>query len=122
MHNWFLRDRIAHCIHELLGRETPQDGDDAIMAANGMKSQGKREEPESGGCDPASSEIADDDSDPRDTIHLPQERHRVTSSKVVQDLRAHDNIDAPVGERQAQRVPANGEADSLSAGARDFED
>jgi hypothetical protein len=41
MHHGLPRDRITDCIRQLFGRETPQHGDDAIVAANGMKSQGK---------------------------------------------------------------------------------
>ena len=121
MHNWFLRDGIVHCIYQLLWRETPEHGDDSIVAANGMKSKGKREEPQSSGCDPASPEVADDDSNSRDAIHLAQKRHRVTTGKMMQDLRAHDDVHAPVGERQAQRIAAYGEAHTLSAGARELE-
>src|SRR5436305_1811592 len=38
------RNRVVHCIYQLTRRETPHHGDDAIVAANGMKSEGKRDE------------------------------------------------------------------------------
>jgi len=121
MHYWLPSDCITHCIDQFIGRETPEHGDDAIVAANGMKSQGKRNEPQSRGGDPASPEVADDDSRARDAIHLAQERHCVRTGEVVQNLRAHDDVDAPVGKGQAERVSARSEAHRTLAGSRELE-
>ena len=120
MHHGLPRDRITDCIRQLFGGESPHHGDDSIVPANGMKSQGKRHEPESGGGDPAAAEVADHYSCTCDAIHLPEERCRVRIGKVMQNLRAHHDVHAAVRERQMQRVPANREAHRLPAGVREL--
>jgi hypothetical protein len=101
---------LTHCISQLLGREPPHHGDDAIVAANGMKSKGKRGDPESCRGDPAAPEIADDDPNARDAVHLAQQLERVGARKVVQDLGAHHYVDAVIREGKPQRITANGES------------
>ena len=86
MHDRLSGDRLTDCIHHLFGCETPKHGDDAIVTANGMKSQGKRNEPQSGGRDPAASDVAHHHPYARDTSHLAKESYRVGVGKVVQNL------------------------------------
>src|ERR1700680_3383739 len=105
------RNRLVHSIRELGGCETPQDGDDAIVSSNGMKSKGKREEPQSRRRDPAPVDVAYDDANSSDTIHLAQQRGRIVSSEVMQHLRAHHDIDAVVREGQTTRVGTHGDVD-----------
>src|ERR1700692_994995 len=105
------RNRLVHCIGELSRRETPHHGDDAVVAANGMKSKGKRSQPESCGRDPAPSDVAHDDANSSDTIHLAQQRGRFASGEMMQHLRAHHDIDAVVREGQTTRVGTHGDVD-----------
>ena len=100
-HQRLLCNRFIHCIRQLLGRETPEHGDDAVVAANSMKSQGKRSEPQPRRCDPAPPEVTHDDSHARDTIHFAKQRQRLGAGEVMQDLGAHHDVHAPVGERES---------------------
>jgi hypothetical protein len=121
MHYGLPCDGIIDCIGQLLGRETPEHGNDAIVAANGMKSEGKRDEPQSGSGDPAAPEVAHDHSHSCDPIHLAEKSPCFDTREVMQNLRAHCDVDAAVGEREAQRVTANGNAHRLPAGPRELE-
>src|SRR5438105_5410279 len=80
------RHRLVHCIDQLIRRETPHHGDDAIVAANGMKSKGKRDDPDSGGSQPAAPNVANDYPAPSDTIHLAQELERIDTGEVMENL------------------------------------
>jgi hypothetical protein len=83
-----------------------------------MKSQGKRSEPQAPGRDPTPPEVAHDDSYACDAIHLAEECQRLDAGKVMQDLGAHHDVDALIGERQSQRVTAYREAHGRLAGVR----
>ena len=80
------RDCLVHCIDQFLRSETPHHGDDAIMAANGMKSKGKLSKPESRRRDPASPEITHDHAHVRDPSHFAKEQLRIIAGKVMQQL------------------------------------
>jgi hypothetical protein len=43
------------------------------------------------------------------------------TGEMVKDLGAHHDVDAPIGEREGERVPAHGEGHRLRAGARQLE-
>src|ERR1700704_2675200 len=85
-----------------------------------MKSKGKRSEPKAGRRDPASSDVADDDAYSSNPIHLAQQRRRFGSSEVMQNLRAHHDVDAVVGKRQVARVGTNREIHRTPAGLREL--
>jgi hypothetical protein len=107
MYDWFARYGFSDGIHQLLGREPPHHGDDTVVTANGMKSEGKREEPEPRRCDPASSEVADDHPHSRHAIHFPKKSQSIRPSEVMQHLRAHHDVDALIRKGQTQRMRAD---------------
>jgi hypothetical protein len=72
-----------------------------------MKSKGKRDEPDTGGCDPAPPEIADDDATSRDAIHLTKNLEGRLSGEMVQELGAHHNVDRLVAKWQTKAVGTN---------------
>jgi hypothetical protein len=80
-----------------------------------MESEGKRHQPDSSRCDPASTEIADDHAHSRNAVHFPYERHGVAVSEVMEHLRAHHDIDRRVSEWQVQCVAAHGEIERGTA-------
>jgi hypothetical protein len=86
-----------------------------------MKSKGKRDQPKPCGGQPAPSDVADDDAGFRHTIHLAQQRQRISARKMVKHLRAHHYVDAPIRERQSQCVAADGQSEHRLARARELE-
>src|SRR5207248_5526423 len=55
----------------------------------------------------AKPQVTHDHPRPRDAIHLAQQPPRIRAREVMQDLRAHHDIDAAVGEWKAESIPAN---------------
>jgi hypothetical protein len=107
MNDWLVPNRLSDCSPELPGGEAPHDGDDSIVAANGMKSKGKRCQPESCCGDPASPYVAHDHAHSRYAIHFAKQCERIFSGEMVQHLRTHHHFDAVIREWEPQRVGAH---------------
>ena len=95
--------RRRHDAGELAGGEAAQHRDDAVVARDRMKAQRKRDEPESGRREPAPAQIADDRPRARDTRCSSRNRALdVRVVEMVQQLRAHHDVDAADREREAR--------------------
>jgi len=79
-----------------------------------MKSQGHGREREPGGGEPASPQVADDDTQPRHAIELGNQRHRLVVVEVMKKLRAEHEVHAAIGERERERVAADGMRDAMA--------
>jgi hypothetical protein len=77
------------------------------MPADGMETEREGGDPQSGGGEPASAQIADDDAHARHAMELSQHARRARIVEVVQRLRAHDHVDGPIGEGERGRVASN---------------
>ena len=83
-----------------------------------MKSQGKRDDPESDRRQPAAPDVAHDHSLARDAVHFAQQVQRIESGEVMQHLRAHDDVDTIVREGQTSCVGMNRKSHRGTAGYR----
>lgn len=106
---------LIHQRPQFITRESAQDGKHAVVAADGMKEEGKRDRPDSGRGQPAPPQVAHDDAMARHALHLAQEGGERVAGKVVRHLVAGHHIHAAIGEREEERRAAD---DVLCIGAR----
>src|ERR1019366_1984991 len=83
------------------------------MAAYRMKPQRKRSDPYSGRCKDASTQVADNGSLSRHTVHLPYYGDCVIELKMVKHLRRHDDVHACIVERQTKRIATSDDVVTL---------
>src|SRR5205085_7713311 len=93
---------------ELALRKGTEHREPSSVPRDGMKTEREGGQCEPSSCDPAASQITDDDAATRDAIQLGDQLQRAIVIEVVKELRAEHDVDAAIGEGKGEGIAAHG--------------
>src|SRR5437868_5055529 len=100
LNDWVHSGGASDDLTKLGGGETTEYRHHAIMPSDRMKSERKTRKPEPCGGDATAAKVGNDDAPAGDAIELTDHRGEVVVGKVMEQLRAHHDVNAVIAKGQ----------------------